>query len=301
MLSGDLDDVTVLRLDDYVTAGDAYYVGRRTEAVKFRGRLHTHDDFAELTWIEYGALLHVVGGTRRLLEAGDVVFIRTEDVHLFRPVPGRSFAQVSVSFPAETLRALEARYFEATDWAWSAGGLPVTHRLDSVRMQRLTELTSVLVAGPAGRLQLERFLLELLCDLIGRPAGDGMPGWLSEALTRLADDPAALAEGVSGFAQLAGRSREHINRVAQAATGQTATELINQVRLSRAAAQLRMTDRPIASVAADCGFSSLSHFYRLFNERFKATPRHYRMVSTVSGMRPLTTLRQEGASGNERS
>lgn len=284
-------DVTVLRLEDYVSPGDTYYVGRRTESVRFVGRLHTHDDFAELTWIEYGGLLHVVEGTRRLLEAGDLVFIRPDDVHLFRPVPGRSFAQVSVSFPSETLRAIEARYFDPADWPWSNGGLPATHRLDAVGLQRLTELTSVLVAGPAGRLQLERFLLELLCDLVGRPAGNGLPSWLTEAISRLADDPVALTEGVTGLAELAGRSREHVNRVIQAGTGQTATELINQLRLNRAAALLRMTDRPIASVAADCGFPSLSHFYRLFNERFKATPRHYRMASTVSGLRPVTVPR----------
>ncbi|TCC46991.1 AraC family transcriptional regulator [Kribbella pittospori] len=290
LLSGDTD-VTLLHLEDYVAAGETYYVGRRTEAVRFVGRLHTHDDFAELTWIEYGVLQHVVGGTRRLLEAGDVVFIRPDDVHLFRPVPGRSFAQVAVSFPSETLRALEARYFDPADWAWSAGGLPTTHRLDSVRLQRLTELSSVLVSGPAGRLQLERFLLELLCDLIGRPAGDGLPLWLTEALSRFADDPVALTEGVTGLAGLAGRSREHVNRVIQAGTGQTATEMVNQVRLNRAAAMLRMTDRPISAVAADCGFPSLSHFYRLFNDRFKATPRHYRMVSTVSGLRPLGSSR----------
>jgi AraC family transcriptional regulator, dual regulator of chb operon len=285
LLSSDTD-VTVLRLQDYVSPGDTYYIGRRTESVRFVGRLHTHDDFAELTWIEYGGLLHVVEGTSRLLEAGDLVFIRPDDVHQFRKVPGRKFSQVSVSFPSETLRALEARYFDTAGWAWSDGGLPVTHRLDSVQLQRLTELTSVLVAGPAGRLQLERFLLELFCDLLGRQGHPSLPTWLTEAITRIADDPVALTEGVTGLATIAGRSREHVNRVIQAGTGQTATALINQLRLDRAAAQLRMTDRPIASVAMDCGFPSLSHFYRLFNDRFKATPRHYRMVSTVSGQRP---------------
>ena len=70
MLSSDTD-VTVLRLQDYVAPGDTYYIGRRTEAVRFVGRLHTHDDFAELSWIEHGELVHVVDGTSRLLEAGD--------------------------------------------------------------------------------------------------------------------------------------------------------------------------------------------------------------------------------------
>lgn len=277
---------TLLRLEDYVSPGEIYYVGRRTELAPFRGKLHTHDGFAELTWIEYGVLLHVVNGDQRVLEAGDVVFIRPDDVHQFRPIPGRPFAQVSVSFPGDTLDFLKARYFGRADWAWSTHRLPVTHRLDHVRLERLVELAAVLVAGPADRLQLERFLLELLCDLIVRPGENDLPSWLAAALVRFGADPDALSEGVPALAELAGRSREHVNRVLQARTGRTATATINQLRLNRAAALLRMTDRPIATVAVDCGFSNLSHFYRLFNARFKVAPRRYRMVSTVSGYLP---------------
>ena len=57
----------------------------------------------------------------------------------------------------------------------------------------------------------------------------------------------------------------------------TATALINELRLTRAAAELKMTDLPIVRIAAECGIANLSHFYRLFNARFGVTPRRYRL------------------------
>jgi len=76
---------------------------------------------------------------------------------------------------------------------------------------------------------------------------------------------------------VAGRSREHVNRVDRATSGRTATELVNETRLTRAAAELTMTDDPIARIAVARGLPNLSHFYRLFNERFGTTPRRFRL------------------------
>ncbi len=104
------------------------------------------------------------------------------------------------------------------------------------------------------------------------------PPWLGDALARFAADPDALAGGVPGLAALAGRSREHVNRVIRDRTGETATTLVNELRLTRAPAELRMTERPVVRIATDCAISDLSHFYRLFNARFGVTPRRYRLA-----------------------
>jgi AraC family cel operon transcriptional repressor len=269
-------DPVRLRLRDYVSPGEAYHLGRRSGGASFRGTPHTHD-FAEVLWIERGPLAHLVNGERRLLEDGDVVFVRPDDVHTFKPVAGRPFTQVNVAFADETLGALQQRYFRDASWVWTSGALPTTHRLDRVQLARLSELATLLVAGPPSRLLLERFLLELLHDLVEPPPRSALPPWLTDAIRRLAGDPDALARGVLGLASLAGRSREHVNRVIRAQTGQTATSVVNEVRLNQAATQLRMTDRPIVRIANDCGIPNLSHFYRLFNARFGVTPRQYRL------------------------
>lgn len=265
-----------LKLRDYLSPGASYHLGRRSATGSFRGTLHTHD-FAEVLWIERGSLVHVINGERRRLSEGDVVFVRPADVHTFRSIGGGHFAQVSLAFAGDTLDVLERRYFDDAAWPWAQAPLPTTQRLERVRFARLGELALLLAGGPPSRLLLERFLLELLHDLTEPAAGNALPSWLNDALTRFTDDPDALARGAPGLAALAGRSPEHVNRVIRDRTGSTTTAAINEIRLTRAAAELRMTDRPIVTIAADCGISSVSHFYRLFNARFGVTPRHYRL------------------------
>jgi AraC family cel operon transcriptional repressor len=236
-----------LRLGDYLSAKESHHVGRRRVTGAFSGTLHTHD-FAELLWLEEGALTHLVNGGSQLLTQGDVVFVRPSDRHTFRPVAGRGFTTVTVAFPAATLAFLQERYFGTARWPWSAGPLPSSHPLGVLQLARLRDL---LVSDTTSRLVLERALLEVLDEVTG-PTGTRLPGWLQAAIDSVAADPMAQGGGVTALAQLSGRSREHVNRVLRERTGQTATQTLNELRLTRAAMGLRMSDRPIAAVAADC-------------------------------------------------
>lgn len=273
-----LDDIrpVTLHLRDYVSPDASYHLGRRSARGPFRGTLHTHD-FAEVMWLERGSLVHLINGERCSLTEGDVVFIRPGDVHTVRSSRPEHFTQMGLAFSSQTLDVLERRYFADRNWAWAATRLPATRRLDRVQLARLRELAGLLVTGPPGRLVLERVLLELLHDLAVPAAETGLPAWLDEALRRFAGDADALSRGTAGLAALAGRSSEHVNRVIRERTGRTATATINQIRLTRAAAELRTTDRPIARIAMDCGIDGVSHFYKLFNATFGVTPRQYRL------------------------
>jgi AraC family transcriptional regulator, dual regulator of chb operon len=262
-----------LRFRDYAPPGAAYHLGLRAPRRRFRGTLHTHD-FAELMWVERGVLVHLINGDRRPLEAGDAVFVRPADIHT---VVGKEFAQVAVAFERQTLDFLKQRYFDGTDWPWRAGTAPATYRLDRRQLAHLTELVRLLAMANPTRLALERFLLDILHELTQQAAPPGVPHWLQDALTRLADDREALARGVPALASFAGRTREHVNRVARSTTGLRATDLVNEARLTRAAAQLTLTGEPIVAIAHDCGLPNLSHFYRLFNARFGVTPHRWRL------------------------
>jgi AraC family cel operon transcriptional repressor len=103
-----------------------------------------------------------------------------------------------------------------------------------------------------------------------------LPGWFDEAMMKLAGSPELLHGGVPALAKVAGYSREHVNRVARKATGLTATDLINSVRLERAAALLRMSSKSLLDIAGECGLPNVGHFYRLFHRRFGTTPHRYR-------------------------
>ena len=61
------------------------------------------------------------------------------------------------------------------------------------------------------------------------------------------------------------------------ATGKTLIGYLTERRLQAALVLLRSTDDKVLSIALDCGFESLGHFYRLFQSQFAMTPRAYRL------------------------
>ena len=58
--------------------------------------------------------------------------------------------------------------------------------------------------------------------------------------------------------------------------GKTFTRYLNDVRCSQACVRLRQTAKPVAVVAAECGFATLSHFNRQFRLRHGVAPREFR-------------------------
>jgi transcriptional regulator GlxA family with amidase domain len=60
------------------------------------------------------------------------------------------------------------------------------------------------------------------------------------------------------------------------AVGFSIKQSIIRHRLDAAQSMLIATDRPITSVAFECGFGSLSTFYEAFDKRFGASPVEFR-------------------------
>jgi AraC family transcriptional regulator, melibiose operon regulatory protein len=60
------------------------------------------------------------------------------------------------------------------------------------------------------------------------------------------------------------------------ATGQTIKQSISRHRLDAAQSMLIASDLPVASIAFDCGFGSLSSFYAAFEKRFRNSPAAFR-------------------------
>jgi AraC-like DNA-binding protein len=73
----------------------------------------------------------------------------------------------------------------------------------------------------------------------------------------------------------AGLSRHYFTRLFRQATGMSFLEKLTTLRLEHAAHLLTRGGHSIAGVAFACGFTDLSHFYRVFRARFKCPPGRY--------------------------
>lgn len=80
---------------------------------------------------------------------------------------------------------------------------------------------------------------------------------------------------VSNLAQLFHYSERQITRIVQRCTGMTFATLINKLRMESAASLLKQGNASITLVSSLTGYSSVSSFYRAFENYYGCTPAEY--------------------------
>lgn len=237
--------------------------------------LHAHD-FPEIFWVTEGRICHRVNGRDFLLSPGDLVLIRPSDAHSMTSEIDSGWT--NLAFERSSLDFLRRRYFSGVPGFY--GGQAEYPAVISLRPEPFSWLSRAfdrLERGPWTRLELERFLLNLIdrLDFEPSPKTPVVPDWLARAIESL-DDMALAVEGVAAFTRVAARSPEHVAREVRRCCICTPTDLVNRARLRHAAQRLTTSSKEIADIAYECGFDSIPHFYKLFRRQFAATPRQFR-------------------------
>lgn len=240
---------------------------------------HSHT-FYEVFWVETGHGEHLVNGHRHPLRSGDCVFIRASDCHGMRNAGDELFAWTNVTIRADA----EARLRQAYEpdlgwWPWRREGLPHIAHLSPNQVEQLQEQAASLPLRRTRQIDQDWFLASLMRVLVPPELAGGMraPAWLLHAVRQTAGDVGQLQAGPAGLVALCGRCPEHVNRVVREHYGLTTTDLVRNLRLAHAARLLRFGERPILDIALDCGFTTLSYFYRCFVRQYRVTPRRYRL------------------------
>jgi AraC family cel operon transcriptional repressor len=253
--------------------------------------LHCHD-FPELFWLEEGEAVHRINGEEQELSTGDLLVLRPDDTHALatrNQASEAGFTLVNIPLRPELVADLAQRHrAHVRVWPWDLDLPPFRARLSPGQLTRLREWADELGAD-SSRLAVEAFLLDLLrmlCAPVRHRHKAALPPWLDDALRVFAEE-GRLGGGCAAFIALTGRSADHVNRTVRQLLGCTSTELVNDLRLTRAGRLLRMGEMPILDIALDCGFASLAHFYRAFARKYRTTPKRYRrdhQVLARSGM-----------------
>ena len=241
---------------------------------------HSHD-FHELFWVEEGLGAHWINNEYREMRPGGLVFIRAPDVHTISAAEAPCVRIVNIAFRVETWEYLKRRYFQARIDPFAKSH--VGAREFVVPPADFTELCRMgreLGAQPRERrVAIEQFLINLICMVeslrpLSSPAA--VPEWLRRACRTIAEGR-NFEHGTQAFAELAGKSPEHVARETRRWLKKTPTEIVNDARLAYAASRLATTSERIVEIALDCGFENLGHFYKLCRAKFGVSPRQYRL------------------------
>ena len=80
-------------------------------------------------------------------------------------------------------------------------------------------------------------------------------------------------------------SKPHLCTLIHQNTGVSFTDLLKQIRMSRATEYLLNTDLPVFEIAEIVGYHSADHFSRVFRSQFCCSPQEYRRTHVKSGDR----------------
>jgi len=245
---------------------------------------HVHN-YYEITILISGEMACHFEDCSYRLEAGDVMLVKPGDVHWREGFQGMRQYNISV-LPSVVEHALAYLTTEEEAAALlSAGHLPPCH-LTASDFKHITKTAALLsedyvTSASSMRLRLRSLVIELLSAYLAQSSqmigtGVAVPRWLEQYMEDFHHLP-NLQKGVAYFDD-APISHGHLCRLFRQHYGMTIIQYVNDTRLSYAARMLLQDDVSILEISAEIGFSSLSHFYRLFKEKYGVTPKDYRTL-----------------------
>jgi AraC-like DNA-binding protein len=263
----------------------------RFEADAFRGERHRHRQI-ELTWIEAGVGMRFAGDSVEPFDADDLVLLGSNVAHSWvssKRGTSKRVAATVIQFAPELLAlpALPELARAAPLVARATLGLRIEGECRTNVLRVLTRMRSEDDIGQ----------LACLVEVLGRLAAHqrSFRSIASSPLHGLAPAAPERPESrridqtldwihrhvareltVEAAARIAHVTPGAFSRFFHREVGKTFTRYVNDVRCSEACLKLRLSDRPVAAIARECGFDTLSHFNRQFRLRHGMTPREFR-------------------------
>ena len=152
-------------------------------------------------------------------------------------------------------------------------------RLDDAESERdkIIRMCNIATSGEgAWRAQLSAELKLLLLKLAETVAEDALPARMVEALDEYIRENAGDEISNTEIGAIFGYHPFYVSRMLKEKKGITMRQYVIQYRFKAAKHLLRYTDKSIADIADECGFTDASYFAKSFKASFGISPKDYR-------------------------
>ena len=250
--------------------------------------LHDHDHY-EFFIITSGRTNHTLNGVCQELGEKTLCLIRPQDLHQFSPLQGTRCIHINLPVTQEKLEGLCA-----------AVGTSLPELLQIPRRQILLSDTDFAQFKQTAReINLlresgtpESRVTAIICQMLVNALvilekqrsdiSSGAPEWLSQVLQRI-HSPEYIACQASDIYRLAGYSPPVVIRGFRKYTGETVVSYLTRAKMDSAKRLLTSTDLTVLDIAGRLGYSSVSHFNRLFHAATGVCPQQYRRGQQAAG------------------
>jgi AraC family L-rhamnose operon regulatory protein RhaS len=252
---------------------------------------HEEGFFMEWRRDPFPKILLVIGGEGILLkgrgqfaiQAGSLLVIPAMARHRIEDLPGMPLSLAGVClrgtrFPeAATVRAACSRWRIETD------SPPARKVRDWIREILVEER----LGKPGADALQQALLVRILVELARTPAR--LSAGRVDSLRRVEAYIASMErdfwkdDSLDTISASLGLSRRRFTQLFREISGETWLSRLTRIRLGHAAELLRSTRLSVRSVAFECGYADLSHFYRVFKGQFGMSPGKRREKGSANG------------------
>ena len=260
-----------------------FEIGRLETTHRMRSSTFPHrHSYYQIIWVVDGAGLHAADFQEHPIQPHTVFLISPGEVHVVRV--DRPLSGYMLLFTADFL-ALDGPAYDAALPFFQPGipnpVLALTEE-ESAQLRPIAEdLLAELASRAAWRRDMLRARLQTLLLGLGRVARrqgvEAAPPASSVArFQALIDERFSTMHRVADYARLLGLTPGHLNDLTKAATGQTASALIDARLVLEAKRLLAHSDATTAEIAIDLGFRDPAYFARFFRRHVRQPPGAFR-------------------------
>lgn len=255
---------------------------------------HWHEEM-EILLIEKGMGEFKVDLDSYILKAGDILIIKPFSLHSMNTVSGKSCSWNTMVF---NLGMLNSSITDGCLIKYFAPILNNEHQLPLIINNQCRGYNDIILSikkifhcftskNMAFELKLKSLLFYLFSlfyenDLILKkklvPLSNGATNKIKIILNYIHENYMNDLS-ISDLANTCNLSQYYFMKFFKKHLGVTCTEYINVYRLDIASKLLNTTDNSITEVSFETGFNNVSYFNKLFKEKFKVTPREFRIAN----------------------
>ena len=226
---------------------------------------HFHG-FYEFICVASGECGQLVNGVLRTASTGDLVMMRPGDSHTF------TCQKEKTNIIAFSILVPEFDKFRIA-YGLQETGEPVFRHLSPDELERLCGMAMRgWELSQNERLPIMRVLLGiLLSSIIAPERRTELPERFQKVVDAM-NEPENFREGVSAFLRLSNFSHPQLCRLTKKWLKMTPNEYVVSLRMKYAYRYVTGSDMSIESIAESVGFSSYSHFSKVFCESFGVSP-----------------------------
>lgn len=247
---------------------------------------HTHE-YYEIFMIMNGLLTHCVNGSKQVLTAGHLVFIRPFDKHFY--VTSKA-EYINFAFNRKHADVVFYHLDDIYDIDQLVHHLmPPTIRLSSHEMDTLLKKFDIINSIPRDNIIEQKiYVRNLLLDIISKffyiktnETNSEIPLWLIRTYNEM-QKPENFISGIGKMAEISKKTPEHLSRTLKKYYNVTPSQLVTELRLNYAVNLITNTNMKIIDICFESGFGNLSNFYNVFKAVYCMTPQQFRKNQTDS-------------------